>query len=240
MNIVPRQNGDIVILYLKGDIDINSSIFIETVGYHLENGIVDILCDFAEVDLVDYTGLSVLAIAYKNVLNHHGRMKFINVPIHIKNIFSMVCLDTVFEIYDDEAVALGSFKEDRVIAEIKKKQLRRRFKRLPLSIPVKFKLKHVKEAKLQKGKAFNLSAIGAYILCDKAHALGDILALQMSLMPKPGLMELDAKVVWVAKRELMPQLYPGMGVEFYNINSMVQSTLIQYVERNLSSQEAKE
>jgi len=109
-----------------------------------------------------------------------------------------------------------------------------------LSIPVKFKLKHVKEAKLQKGKAFNLSAIGAYILCDKAHALGDILALQMSLMPKPGLMELDAKVVWVAKRELMPQLYPGMGVEFYNINSMVQSTLIQYVERNLSSQEAKE
>lgn len=233
MDIVPRQKDNIIVLYLSGDININSANLIEAVGYYLENGITDILCDFTNINLVDYAGLSVLAIAYKDVMNHHGRMKFTNVPLHIRNIFSAVCLDKVFELYENEDVALNSFKEDKIIEEIRKKRLRRRFKRLPILIPAYFKLKGSLEDRLQDGKVYNLSAIGAYILCKKLYALGDILALTMKLMPKPGEVTLEARVIWLAQKELMPQLYPGMGVEFYNISPKIQEQVVQFVERNL-------
>lgn len=233
MDIVPRQKDNIIVLCLSGDINIDSANLIEAVGYYLENGITDILCDFTNINLVDYAGLSVLAIAYKDVMNHHGRMKFTNVPLHIRNIFSTVCLDKVFELHENEDLALNSFKEDKIIEEIKKKQLRRRFKRLPILIPAYFKLKNSLEDKLQDGKVYNLSAIGAYILCKKIYALGDILALTMKLMPKPGELTLEGRVIWIAQKELMPQLYPGMGVEFYNISPKMQEQVVQFVERNL-------
>ncbi|MDP1854303.1 MAG: PilZ domain-containing protein [Candidatus Omnitrophota bacterium] len=239
MDIVPRQKDNIIILYLSGDINIDASNFIEAVGYYLENGITDIMCDFTNVNLVDYSGLSVLAIAYKNASNHQGRMKFINVPLHVKNIFSAVCLDKVFEIYESEELALHSFKEDKVIERIKKKQLRRRFKRLPIFIPLQFKLRHSQDA-FHEGKVYNLSAIGAYILCKKIYALGDILTLQIKLMPKPGYITLEGKVIWLAQKELMPQLYPGMGIEFYNISPKLQEQVVQFVERNLSLESAAE
>lgn len=240
MEIVSRQKDNIIILYLSGDINIDASNFIEAVGYYLENGIIDILCDFSSVNLIDYAGLSVLAIAYKNVANHHGRMKFVNVPVHIRNIFSAVCLDKIFEIHDDEEVALNGFKEDRIIEEIKKKQLRRRFKRLPILIQVEFKLKASRDDKTEEGKVYNLSAIGAYILCKKIYALGDILTLKMKLMPRPGVLTLDARVIWIAHKEFMPQLYPGMGVEFHDLNSDLQAKIVQFVERNLTLESAAE
>lgn len=240
MNIISRPNGNIMVLYLKGDVNINSSNFIEIVGYHLENGVTDMLCDFSDVNMVDYTGLSVLAIGYKNVVNHHGRMKFVNVPLHIKNIFSVVCLDKVFEIYESAKVALNSFKEDRIIAEIKKKQLRRRFKRLPILIPVKFKLKHSRDDKIYQGKICNLSAIGAYMLCKKMYALGDMITVDIHLLPKPGILRFDARIIWLGQKELMPQFYPGMGIEFYDISTKLQAQVIQFVERNLPLGSIKE
>src|SRR3989338_9251108 len=126
-----QRNSSVSVLDLSGNIDIDASNFIEKVCWCLENGYEDILCNFENVNLIDYAGLSVLAIAFKNVANHKGRIKFINIPAHIKKVFSLVCMDRVFEIYETEESALNSFKEDKIIAEIQKKQLRRRFKRLP-------------------------------------------------------------------------------------------------------------
>lgn len=240
LNILCRQNGDIMVLYLSGDINIDSSNFIEAVGYHLESGITDFLCDFSEVNLVDYSGLSVLAIAFKNVLNHHGRIKFVNVAAHIKSILSLVCLDKVFEIYPAEQAALNSFHEDKAIDEIKKMKLRRKFKRLPIVVPVEFKMKGSRDDAFHTGKVHNLSAIGAYIFSKKIYSLGDILTMRIYLNPKPGLLMFEGKVVWVAHKELMPQVSPGMGVEFHNISIEIQGKIVEFVERNLPLEASKE
>jgi hypothetical protein len=55
----------------------------------------------------------------------------------------------------------------------------------------------------------------------------------MKLMPKPGELTLEGRVIWLAQKELMPQLYPGMGVGFYNISPKMQEQVVQFVERNL-------
>ena len=98
LEITFRKHEAIAILDLSGNIDIDASNFIEKVGWCLENGYEDMLCNFENINLADYAGLSVLAIAYKNVLNHKGRIKFLNVPGHIKNGLSPMCFDRVFEI----------------------------------------------------------------------------------------------------------------------------------------------
>src|SRR3989338_7655650 len=132
MEIRARTKDRIIILDLVGRIDVNSANFIEVVGKCLHDGYCDILCNFEEVDFIDYMGISVIVIAYKDVVNNNGRMKFANMPSHLKNLFSISGLDRVIEIHTNEDIAVNSFKEDRIIENIKKLQLRRRFKRLPI------------------------------------------------------------------------------------------------------------
>lgn len=234
LKVALRKADSVVILDVAGNIDINSSNFIEEIGWCLKNSHRDILCNFKDVNLIDYAGLSVLAIAYKNVLNHKGRMKFLNIPVHIKKIFCLVALDRVFEIYDDEKLAIKSFKAEEAISEIQKKQLRRRFRRLPLDIDIQFKAKSKKE-EFYHGKMLNLSAVGLLLFADKIYPLGQILTIKLSLLPKYGLSELNTRVIWHVQKELQPQIYPGMGLEFYNIDNQTQKKIVKFVERNLPS-----
>jgi len=238
LEIQLRRIKTIAVFDLSGSVDIDSSNFVEKVGWCLENGYRDLLCNFESVNTVDYAGLSAIAIAYKNVINHKGRMKFVNLPLHIKKVFSLVCLDRVFEIYDDEQAALKSFEEDEIISEIQRKHLRRRFKRLPLDIDIEFKSN--KENEFYRGKVLNLSGVGMLIFVDKVYPLGEILDIRLTLKPSPGLVELSVRVSWLVDKRIQPQIYPGMGLEFYHIDSAVQEKIVEFVERNLPLNSATE
>jgi len=227
-----RRFKSVAILDLSGTVDIDSANLIEMIAWSLGNGYKDILCNFESVNLVDYAGLSALALAYKDVINRKGRMKFLHVSGHIKKVFSLVALDRVFEMYDDEKLALNSFEEDRIISEIQKKQLRRRFQRLPLDIDVEFRSES-KAEEFHKGKVLNISAVGVLIFADKTYPLGEILQVRISLLPKPGLIELEGKLVWLVQKEIQPQIYPGMGLEFYNLDTNTQKKILEFVDRNL-------
>ena len=234
MEIRARQKNSITILDLSGSIDVDSANLVEFVGQCLREGYNEVICNFEEVDLIDYMGISVIVIAYKEVINNNGRMKFAHIPAHLRGLFSVSGLDKVIEIYPDEELALNSFKEDKIIAKIQKMQLRRRFKRLPMEIKVELKAKGAKTPDCLKLEILNLSAVGAYIYgCDK-FKLGDEVILKMKLPPKNEDMELEAKVVWLPDKQIQQQIKPGMGLEFNNISTPVQQKLIQFIERNLS------
>lgn len=234
MEIRARQESNVIILDLQGRIDIDSANLIEVVGQCIRDGYVDILCNFQEVDFIDYMGISVIVIAYKEVINNHGRMKFMNIPAHLRGIFSVAGIDKVVEIYATQDLAINSFQEDKIIEDIKKMQLRRRFKRLPLDIKIELKAAYEKSPVCLKVDVLNLSAVGAYIYgCDK-FKLGDEVVLRMKLPPKPEEVELEAKVVWLSDKQIQHQIYPGMGVEFCNISTALQQRLLEFIERNLS------
>jgi anti-sigma B factor antagonist len=227
-----RHVNSVAILDLSGSIDIDSSNFIENTGWCLENGYKDVLCNFANINMVDYSGLSVITIAYKNVINHKGRMKFVNVPAHVRRILCMVGLNKTFEMYESEEFAVNTFREDRIISDIQKIPLRRRFKRLPLGIDIQFKGKQ--EDKFHHGKVLNISAVGLLVFTEeKTYPLGEVLDIRLSLMPKPGVLEINADVVWLVEKEVQPQIYPGMGLEFYKLDPKMQEAIVEFVERNL-------
>jgi len=234
MEIRARQKGSIVILDLAGRIDVDAASFVEVVGQCIRDGYSDILCNLESVDFIDYMGISVIVIAYKEVMNNNGRMKFVNIPVHLKGFFSVAGLDRVIDVYATEDVAINSFKEDKVIENIKRMQLRRRFKRLPIDIKIELKEKYNKSGICQKGDLLNLSAIGAYIFGCGQFKLGDEVILRLKLPPKSEEIELEARVVWLSDKQIQPHFHPGMGVEFYNMQPPVQQKLLEFIERNLS------
>ena len=234
IEIKARQKNSIVILDLAGRIDADSANLVEAVGQCLRDGYNDILCNLEEVEFIDYTGISVIVIVYKEITNAHGRLKFFNVPTHIKNIFCIAGLDRVVEIYVDEDSALNSFKEDRIIEDIKKMQLRRRFKRLPIDIKIELKAKHVRNPACLKLDLLNISAVGAFIFGCNKFTLGDEVVLKIKLPPKQEEIDFDAKVVWIPDKQVQPHSYPGIGVEFVNMPGHLQQKLIDFIERNLS------
>ncbi|MDO8488985.1 MAG: PilZ domain-containing protein [Candidatus Omnitrophota bacterium] len=234
LEIKIRQSGNIVILDLSGRVDVDSANLVEVVGQCVRDGYVDILCNLEEVELIDYMGISVVVIAYKEIVNHNGRIKFVNVPVHLRGVFAISGTDRVIEIYVSEDQALNSFKEDKIIENIKKMQLRRRFKRLPIDLKIELKSKRDDSLSCLKVDILNLSAVGAFIFGCGKFKLGDEVVLKMKLAPKLEELELEARVVWVPDKEVQRHEYPGVGVEFSNISTTNQQKLIEFIERNLS------
>jgi anti-anti-sigma factor len=234
MEIRARQKDSIIILDLCGRIDVDAANFVEVVGQCIRDGYSDILCNLESVDFIDYMGISVIVIAYKELMNNNGRMRLVNIPAHLRAVFSVAGLDKTIDIYSTEEAAINSFKEDKIIENIKKMQLRRRFKRLPIDIKIDMKEKYDKTAVCVQGELLNLSAIGAYIFGCSKFKLGDKIVLKLKLPPHSQEMEFDAKVVWLPDKQIQPHYYPGIGIEFYNITPTLQQKLIGFIDRNLS------
>ena len=239
MKINTREKEDVVILDLEGSIDINSADFVETVGWALVTKSKNILCNFEGINLIDYVGISLIAVANKNILNHKGRMKLCNVPSHVQKLFSIVGLDKVFTYYENEDEAIKSFTEEVLFSHILEQRLRRRFKRIPLHNTIEYKQKYSTKDVFYKGRIINLSAIGVFIAAEKVFSIGETLTTRIDLTPAPGVIEVDSKVVWESDNEIQPMESPGMGLEFCNISPKVQEQIIDFVEKHLthSSQE---
>lgn len=234
MNIRTHEKEKVVIFDLEGNIDINSSNLVEAVGWALEHKSRDILCGFSDVNMVDYVGISVIAVVYKNVLNHQGRMKLYGLPNHVTRLFGIVGLDRVFEHYDTEDEALKAFHEDEAIAEIMQKKLRRRFKRIILRGDVEYRLKG-STGKFFSGKVLNLSAIGTFAAVQQVLTVNDQVDLRLSLPGRPDPFVSEARVVWVADQELQQLESEAMGFEFQHMTSEQQNVIIDFVEKNLAA-----
>ena len=234
MDIKARQKNSVIILDIIGRIDVDSANLIEIIGQCLRDGYNDILCNFESVDFIDYMGISVLVLAYKEVINNKGRMKFANIPVHLKGVFAVSGLDRTIDMYASEEIALISFEEDQIIEKIKKLQLRRRFKRLPVDIQIELRAKNDAKAVCHKGEILNLSGVGTFIYGCGQFKLGDELILKLKLPPKQEEIDIEAKVVWLPDRQIQPHYYPGIGVAFHNISGPIQQKLLEFIERNLS------
>lgn len=231
MPIRIREVNNINILDVEGNIDINSSDIIETMGWLLNTGKLNIILNLENVDLVDYSGLSILAIAYKNTVNHKGRLKFLHVPLPVIELFKIVRLDSVFDTYVDEESAIKSFYEET----IEKLQLRRKYKRLDINLSVKYKLLgEQKKPNIFDGKVLNVSAAGIYVYSPYTFPLNSLLDLEFSLPNEPSVLEADGRVVWLPDKEIQPHSYPGMGVAFVHLTPEKEKVIIDFIDKNIT------
>lgn len=234
MKINIREKEGVAILDLEGNIDINASNFVETIGWVLNNKTKKIICNFEGVNLVDYVGISLIAVIYKNILNHQGKISIYNVPAHVRKLFSITGLDRIFEYNFTEEQALNELKAVAEISQLLKKKLRRRFKRIPSKIIIQYKPKSSKGISFHRGEIVNLSAEGVFVITKEPYPAGDLLLIRINLMPKPGIIETEAKVVWIADKDIQFDYSPGMGLEFYNLTPQKQKKIINFIERHIT------
>ncbi|MCP4653186.1 MAG: STAS domain-containing protein [Candidatus Omnitrophica bacterium] len=230
MKINFRDKPDAIIIDLEGNINVDSSDFVEAIGWVLAKKSKNIVCNFKNVNLVDYVGISLIAVAYKNVMNHKGQMKIFNLPHHVVKLFSVVGLDRVFDYYTTEEGALKSFTNDKRISRILKRKFRRRFKRI--SFPGNITFKDKNSSKIYKGKIINLSALGIFVLVNKLFPVGEILTINLNI-PGVPLLGVDTKVVWIADKDIQRAERNCLGLEFHNIDSQTQEKIINFVEKHL-------
>lgn len=231
MNLNVREIGPITVIDIEGQIDINSSELIETIGWLVKNDRIKIVCNLEKVELVDYSGLSIFAIAFKNVSNHNGELKFCNIPLHLMELFRIVQLDTIFTFYSSEDSAIKSFTEP---SEIEKKSLRRKFRRAFVQIGVRYKAitKNDETNQFHEGKVLNIGGEGMYIYTDKIFPVGTRLEIELKLehINKPIL--INGVVLWVPDRELQPHSYPGIGIQFLKLGHSTQKTIVEYINKH--------
>lgn len=231
MSIRIRETDNIHILDIDGRVDINSSEIIEMVGWLVNSGKVNIIFNFENVDIVDYNGLSILAIAYKNIINHKGKLKLLNVPLSVVEMLKVVKLDSVFELYTDEETAINSFTE----SEAEKMHLRRKFPRLDIHLNVKYRMvSDHKNPKEFHGNVLNISAAGLYIYTPHTLPIGTILDLQFDIPGSNASLEATGRVSWLSDKEIQSHAYPGMGVSFTHLTSEKERSIVDFIDKNVT------
>ena len=107
-----RQVGDVTVIDVSGRITLGegSSAFRDSVKDVIAKGSKKILLNLGEVTYIDSAGIGELVSSFTTVQNAGGQMKLLNLTKRVKDLLQITKLYTVFEVYDDEAQALASYK----------------------------------------------------------------------------------------------------------------------------------
>ena len=108
-----RKVGDVAIVDLSGRFtvaDVPGRIR-DTVAGTLDAGARNVLLNLAEVTLMDSAaGIGELVSSYTSAVRLGGRLKLLHVNRNIFHVLQITRLNTIFEMYDDENAAVGSFQ----------------------------------------------------------------------------------------------------------------------------------
>ncbi|MGI8786486.1 MAG: STAS domain-containing protein [Pyrinomonadaceae bacterium] len=111
LNITERQAGDVTILDMSGKVTIGegSVALRTTIRRLLGEGKKKILLNLANVGYVDSSGIGELVSSYTAVNKEGGSLKLLSLTQKIQDLLAITKLLTVFDVYDSESEALGSF-----------------------------------------------------------------------------------------------------------------------------------
>ncbi len=112
LNIKQRQAGDVTILDLDGDVRMGDSATAlrGAIRGLIAGGNQKILLNLAGVKYIDSSGIGELIANYTTVGRGGGQLKLLNLTDKVQDLLVITKLLTVFDVYEEEAEALSSFK----------------------------------------------------------------------------------------------------------------------------------
>ena len=112
LDLKERQAGDVTILDLSGEVRIgDSSVHLrESVRNLADQGKIKLLLNLAGVKYIDSTGIGELIANYTTVKRQGGQLKLLNLTQKLQDLLTITKLLTVFDVYENEAEALNSYK----------------------------------------------------------------------------------------------------------------------------------
>ncbi|MDD4202920.1 MAG: anti-sigma factor antagonist [Candidatus Omnitrophica bacterium] len=110
MNVETKERNGVCILYVKGEMDLNSSPEIKKIFDKVfltkEN---KILINFKDMQYIDSSGLATIVDFFKSIKENKGQLVLCELSEKIKKLFVITRLDKLFKILDTEEQAIGSF-----------------------------------------------------------------------------------------------------------------------------------
>ena len=112
LTIASRELDGVSILDLSGRITLGEgSVQIRgAIRDLIGKGQKNILLDLGDVNYIDSSGLGELVSAFTNAKNQNAKLKLLYLTKKVHDLLQLTKLYTVFDIYDDEASAIASFK----------------------------------------------------------------------------------------------------------------------------------
>jgi len=112
MKTSTRQVDGVSIMDCSGRITLGegSVVLRDAVRELLSKGHKKILLNLGEVSYIDSSGIGELVSAYTTVRNQGGELKLLNLTKKVHDLLQITKLYTVFDVREDEANAIKSFK----------------------------------------------------------------------------------------------------------------------------------
>ena len=113
LNVSPRTNEGVIVVDVAGKIALGetSAKLHQDLRELVNKGEKNILLNLANVTTIDSSGLGTLVAGYTTIETNGGVLKLVNLSDRATELMTITKLYTVFEIYDDEATAIKSFKK---------------------------------------------------------------------------------------------------------------------------------
>ena len=107
-----RQVDGVTVVDLSGRIVLGegSEILRETLRDLVSRGQKKLLLNLGDVNYIDSSGLGALVSGYTTVTGQQGQLKLLKLTKKVHDLLQITKLLTVFEVFDDETLALKSFK----------------------------------------------------------------------------------------------------------------------------------
>ncbi len=106
-----RQVGDVTVIDASGRITLGegASNFRDSIRDLAAKGNKKLLLNLGDVSYIDSSGIGELVSGFTTVTNSGGVLKLVGLNKRVKDLLQITKLYTVFEVFDDEALALRSF-----------------------------------------------------------------------------------------------------------------------------------
>ena len=112
LTIASREVDGVAVLDLNGRITLGegSVQLRDAIRDMISKGQTRILLNLAEVNYIDSSGLGELVSAYTTAKNQGATLKLLKLTKKVHDLLQLTKLYTVFDVSDDEASAIASFK----------------------------------------------------------------------------------------------------------------------------------
>ena len=111
VKLTVRQVGNVSVIDASGRITLGegSSVFREAIRELVNKGNRKMLLNLADVSYIDSSGIGELVSGFTTTTNHGGQLKLLGLTKRVQDLLQITKLYTVFEVFDDESMAVRSF-----------------------------------------------------------------------------------------------------------------------------------
>lgn len=108
-----RLNGDVAIIDLEGRLCFGEGTdrLRDQVQDLIAAGRTSIILDLDGLTYVDSAGIGTMVSSFTSARNAGGRLKLMRLNKRIRDVLTMLKLFSIFEVFDDEEKAVGSFAQ---------------------------------------------------------------------------------------------------------------------------------